>query len=186
MDKTSVVIAIVGKSASGKDTFAKRLAKAFGPKKAHLVVSTTTRPKRAGEVDGKDYWFVDEDSFMIRAYYNCFVEKNVFRGWYYGVEGKEIKSGFPNIIVVDMRGLQRFSQLYTVIPIYMHAPLLVRIGRYIHRDGKLSFELLRRFLADALDFLPYPRWRLKRDYHALIVDSTKDYDATIQKILDMV
>lgn len=179
-----IVIAIFGKAASGKDTFARDLAENLGDA-AHLVVSTTTRPKRACEVEGREYHFVDEDTFRQRKYSGQFIETNEFRGWYYGIEKSEIVADKANIAVVDFRGLVTLACYYDVVPIYMKAPLFVRLKRYVKRDGKLSLEAFRRLVADAIDFLGAKEFAKKFDTF-LQVDSTRCTFPAVQSIQYMV
>jgi guanylate kinase len=57
------VLAIVSSpSGAGKTTLTRRLLDEFGPQ-LEFSVSYTTRPKRLGEVDGRDYWFVRPEAF---------------------------------------------------------------------------------------------------------------------------
>lgn len=147
-----IVVAIFGKAASGKDTFANDLAN-FLEVPTNLVVSTTTRPKRQGEVEGRDYNFVSKREFKNRQFSNQFVESNCFRGWYYGIEHTAISKDEINIAVVDPNGIVSLSYYYDVIPVYLAAPIVTRLRRYAARDGKWSLEMVRRLAADALDFM---------------------------------
>ena len=52
---------VTAPSGAGKTTMVKRLVE-LRPQ-LRFSVSYTTRPQRAGEVDGKDYFFVDQDRF---------------------------------------------------------------------------------------------------------------------------
>ena len=54
------IYCIMGKSATGKDTIYKRL---LADEKLHLkkIVTYTTRPIRAGEKPGEEYFFIGED-----------------------------------------------------------------------------------------------------------------------------
>ena len=179
-----LVIAIFGKAASGKDTFAQDLAKNLGDA-AHLVVSTTTRPKRACEVEGREYHFVDEDTFRQQRHSDQFVESNEFRGWYYGIQKSEIFKDKTNIAVVDFRGLVTLACYYDIIPIYMKAPLPVRLKRYIKRDGRFSLETIRRLAADAIDLFGAKEFGKKFETF-LQVDSTRCTLPAIQSIQYMV
>ena len=147
-----IVVAIFGKAASGKDTFANDLAN-FLEVPTNLVVSTTTRPKRQGEVEGRDYNFVSKREFKNRQFSNQFVESNCFREWYYGIEHTAISKDEINIAVVDPNGIVSLSYYYDVIPVYLAAPIVTRLRRYAARDGKWSLEMVRRLAADALDFM---------------------------------
>ena len=55
------MIIIVGASASGKTEITKVLIKDYN---YHKCVTTTTRLPRVGEVDGKDYHFLNHETFM--------------------------------------------------------------------------------------------------------------------------
>ena len=56
------IICLLGKSCSGKDTIYKKLLADTSLELVPLV-SYTTRPKRAGEEEGREYHFTDEEGF---------------------------------------------------------------------------------------------------------------------------
>ena len=66
------VFVITGTSGEGKSTLAKHLAQR-NPE-LELAVSATTRPRRPGEEDGRDYWFVSEEEFDQRLRAGGFLE----------------------------------------------------------------------------------------------------------------
>lgn len=180
-----IVIAIFGKAASGKDIFARKLVDAFGDS-AHLVISTTTRPKRKNEVDNIDYHFVDKNTFRAKEYLNEFVEFTEYNGWRYGIERKEIFKDKINIAVVDFHGLlSLFFSEHEVIPVYMHAPFFLRLKRYTKRDGKFSFELIRRLAADTFNFMVGKAF-CKKVGDFTKVNSAQDVAPKIKKIQDIV
>ena len=57
MKKRVKILAIIGKSGSGKDSLMEKIKEA-NLKNVNIIVGTTTRPPREGEVDGIDYHFV--------------------------------------------------------------------------------------------------------------------------------
>lgn len=57
-----MIIAIVGKTNSGKDSIAKRIEQIWG---IPMLVSYTTRPKRDYEVNGKEHWFVTPEKMAL-------------------------------------------------------------------------------------------------------------------------
>jgi guanylate kinase len=73
---------IVGPSAVGKTTVVDRLL-ALVPSAVRLV-TTTSRPPRPGEVDGRDYHFVSRDEFVAKRDNGEFLEWNEFCGYFYG------------------------------------------------------------------------------------------------------
>jgi guanylate kinase len=66
------VFVITGTSGEGKSTLAKRLVDRVPG--LELAVSATTRPRRPGEEDGRDYWFLSEDEFDRRLAAGEFLE----------------------------------------------------------------------------------------------------------------
>ena len=84
-DKSNKPLMIIGPSAVGKDTMINRLKKKF-PKVIYKLPSYTTRPKRNGEIEGVDYYFVTKEEFSklknegklfgIQEYNNNFYASN--------------------------------------------------------------------------------------------------------------
>ncbi|TLD69687.1 guanylate kinase [Phragmitibacter flavus] len=70
--RLGVLLVVSGPSGSGKTTLCRRLCR---DGEAVFSVSCTTRPPRVGEVNGRDYFFLDEETFMAR------VEKGEFFEW---------------------------------------------------------------------------------------------------------
>ena len=67
MNRSGMVIVLSGFSGAGKGTIMKHLLSDY-PGKYHLSVSATTRGKRQGEEDGREYFFKTKEEFedMIR------------------------------------------------------------------------------------------------------------------------
>src|SRR5207247_6567304 len=63
---------VTGTSAEGKRTLARRLAERVP--ELELAISATTRPRRPGEEDGRDYWFLSDADFDERLAEDGFVE----------------------------------------------------------------------------------------------------------------
>jgi guanylate kinase len=66
------VFVITGTSGEGKSTLAKRLIGRVP--ELELAISATTRPRRPGEEDGRDYWFLSEEEFDRRLAAGDFLE----------------------------------------------------------------------------------------------------------------
>ena len=74
------MIVLSGASASGKTEAAKMLMVKYGIQKA---ITTTTRPVRCNEVNGKDYFFVSKEVFEQMIKEDRFVEHTLYNGNYY-------------------------------------------------------------------------------------------------------
>ena len=67
------VFVLTGTSGEGKSTLAKLLVERL-PDELELAVSATTRPVRAGEQEGRDYWFLSDEEFDGRLEQGDFLE----------------------------------------------------------------------------------------------------------------
>ena len=65
------MLVIVGSSASGKTKIVQELIKTYHMKK---LVTYTTREKRIGEIEGKDYHFISREDFIQKIKNNFFIE----------------------------------------------------------------------------------------------------------------
>lgn len=160
----SKIFIIIGKSATGKDTIYKKLLE---QKELSLktVIMYTTRPIRASEKEGVEYYFVDEGRLTELKEANKVIEHrsyNTIHGeWhYFTVDDGQIDVDQYNYIVHGT--LYSYGQLRgyfgkdRVIPIYIEIEDGIRLIRAVRREQKQKepkyAELCRRFLADDEDF----------------------------------
>jgi guanylate kinase len=101
-----LVVVISGPSGVGKDATIAGVTEAEAC--FHYVVTATTRPMRAGEVDGVDYYFFSRADFLKNLEKGEFIEYAEVYGNYYGVLKKEIHNalhkGEDVILKVDVQG----------------------------------------------------------------------------------
>lgn len=158
------IVCLMGRSSSGKDTIYKRL---LTQDKVILqnIVPYTTRPIRAGEREGIEYHFTDEEGFQelfregkvieARAYHTCL---GLWR--YYTVADDRIdleKHSYMMIATLEAyEQIQKFYGADKVIPVLIELDDGVRLQRALDRekaqDQPKYEEMCRRFLADAEDF----------------------------------
>ncbi len=129
------MIVLAGASASGKTEVAKLLAKKYGITK---IVTTTTRPKRKGEVDGVDYFFVTPKKFeqMIRE--GKFVEYTLYNGQMYGSTKDQIAK--DKCVVIDPAGLRSYIALKddSIVSFFLDADEETRHKRMLSRGDDLE------------------------------------------------
>ncbi|MBI4534893.1 MAG: guanylate kinase [Ignavibacteriae bacterium] len=100
------LIVISAPSGSGKTTIAKEIMK----RNPTLVfsVSATTRAKRDGEVEGRDYFYLTEDEFLKKIDEGEFIEWEKLYGNYYGTLKQEVERTICNgkhmLFDVDVNG----------------------------------------------------------------------------------
>lgn len=155
------IFVILGKSASGKDTIFQRI---LAECKLNPIVYYTTRPRRAGEVHGKDYYYVTDKEIRKAEKAGNLIEKRTYdtvKGlWTYAtINDGQFDSDNDCIIVLPPKGYESFLEYFgaeKVVPIFIHVPDGIRLRRSIERDEKQEvpnyLETCRRFLSDAEDF----------------------------------
>lgn len=155
---------IMGKSASGKDKIYGRIA---GSSRLHLkpLILYTTRPIRRGEVQGKQYFFVDDTRLQQLEGEGKVIEKRsydtVHGVWsYFTVDDGQIyldEYDYLGIGTLESYGkLKEYFGDEKLCPIYIEVEDGERLARALKREGKQDFpkyaEMCRRFLADCEDF----------------------------------
>lgn len=106
-----MTIIVMGPSASGKDSFVERIIKR-SKGKFKRIVSTTSRPMRDGETEGKEYHFISQTDFKrkkasgdfieYRSYDTCVEGKKDI--WYYGTEKFEPNNKEVRFAIKDPSG----------------------------------------------------------------------------------
>ena len=172
VESKPIIIAICGKSATGKDTLAKLLAgNANYP--TQKILSDTTRPQRETERDGIDYNFIEDHEFAEKIHSEHYLEWSKFNNWFYGTPKNRIYPDYINIGIFNAGGMKNLSthflNKYQIIPIYLEEPIFERINRSIAREGKFKLEHLRRALVDSKDFFGFHKKVLSKFPKYLIV-----------------
>ncbi|MFZ1626713.1 MAG: hypothetical protein WAT81_02825 [Candidatus Moraniibacteriota bacterium] len=131
------VFIISGAAGSGKDSLIEKLG---GKLPLERIVTTTARPMRPSEEEGKPYYFITRDEFERKITAGDFVEHSVNEnGGLYGVTKAELervadRNGIA-IIRVDWKGVVSIKKLFPTIPaIYISAPIKILEARLRARD----------------------------------------------------
>lgn len=120
-----------------------------------MSVSTTTRPPRVGEVDGEDYWFVDEDSFKRRVAEGVFLEHAKVFGHFYGtLKGpveEALKAGIDVLFDIDWQGTQQIAQQMpeALVSIFILPPSTEELARRLKSRGQDSEGVIAQRMAKA-------------------------------------
>jgi guanylate kinase len=103
------VFVITGPSGVGKGTLIAELLRRVPG--LELSVSATTRPPREGEVDGRDYHFLDRDEFDRRANAGEFLEHATYSGHRYGTLRSEVErriaDGVSVVLEIEVQGARQ-------------------------------------------------------------------------------
>lgn len=81
----------------------------------HFVVTATTRPKRANEVHGRDYWFVSKEEFAHMINEDELIEHAIVYGDYKGIPKQQVRealtSGKDVIMRIDVQGAETVRRM---------------------------------------------------------------------------
>ncbi len=139
---------ISGPSGVGKDTVINELRKLERP--WYFPITSTTRPLRSGEENGREYHFLTRDDFVRKVARAEFLEHAEVYGNFYGVPRSEVRDGLKSgkdvILKIDVQGA---STIKNIIPgailIFIVAESRSElISRLSHRQTESSEELQRR------------------------------------------
>ena len=152
------VMAICGKSAAGKDTLLQGMLKVVGDN-AHEIISHTTRPPREGEINGKNYHFINDDEFLRKIWHNEMLETAKYRNWWYGTALDSLSENKINIGVFNRKGLESLKNYKGDLDIYIVQVLAsdkVRLLRALNREENPDVaEIVRRYQADEEEWKGY-------------------------------
>ncbi|MBO4977668.1 MAG: guanylate kinase [Muribaculaceae bacterium] len=125
---TGKIIIIAAPSGCGKSTIINALMDG-GDLNLGFAVSATTRPPRAGEADGVNYYFMSEEAFRDAIREGEFVEfEEVYPGRFYGTLRSEIDritgEGHNIILDLDVNGALRVKDMYgaRAVSIFIEPP----------------------------------------------------------------
>lgn len=155
------IIVLCGKSASGKDTIQNELMK----RGYEGIVTSTSRPMRPGEVEGREYHFRTKEEFEKLLAEGKLIEHRAYKGfyngvedtWYFGMEKQELNPDKKYTIVLDLPGLKSLKATYgeeNVIAVYLNVSENIRQDRCKNRGGFEKKEWKHRVKTDNEDFSP--------------------------------
>lgn len=131
---------LVGPSGVGKTSLCRMAIKTLG--NLSYVISATTRARRPGEINGRDYYFLNEAEFLARKARGEFLETTKIYHSYYGILRDEIQRklqrGKSLIMDLDIRGLVHLKRAYgrQAVGIFILPPSITELQRrYAHRTS---------------------------------------------------
>ncbi|HET9251194.1 MAG TPA: guanylate kinase [Candidatus Eisenbacteria bacterium] len=182
-DYRRFVVVISGPSGAGKSSFVKALLRGNGGDLVYSV-SATTRPKRAHEVEGKDYFFLTRDEFQRRVDSGDFVEHAQVHGEMYGTLRSQIErvleSGRNVLLDVDVQGGQSVRRVYRdAVLIFVLPPSLEDLEDRLRARGTDREDKIQVRLENAQREIA-----LMREYDYAVVND--DLETAARKVLAIV
>jgi guanylate kinase len=140
---------ISASSGTGKTTLARELLKE--DKNLVQSISYTTRPPRANERNGEDYYFVSRKEFLEMRRKNAFLEwANVF-GWLYGTPKKEVEEhqrhGRNVLLLIDVQGAKKVRvRKPDAVFIFLAPPSKAELKKRLEKRGTDSRKEINKRL----------------------------------------
>ncbi len=182
-DSNNIMVILSSPSGAGKTTISKKIQQKYQNFK--ISVSHTTRKPRSNEVEGIDYYFVDENNFKNKIKNNEFYEYAKIFGNYYGTSKESVLNLLNNkndvLFDIDWQGTQQLSKFkeLNLLKIFILPPNKEELKkRLIQRNqDKLDVveERLKAYDADSAH---------KQDYdHVVINDNLENCFKEVEKII---
>ena len=165
-------------SGAGKTSISKKLVKK--DKNISLSISCTTRPRRKGEVNKKDYIFMSEENFNKNIKNKKFLEYADVFGYHYGTLVQTIKNFFAKkkdvLFDIDWQGFQQLKQSgMDVVGIFILPPNKKELIRRLRIRGRdTSEEMKKRMSLAQSEISHFP------EYDYVVIN--KDLDKCVNQI----
>jgi guanylate kinase len=183
MTKRGILLPIAAPSGTGKTTVCRELVKRV--EECAFSISCTTRPPRHNEMDGKDYYFLDYETFERYIKENKFIECERHFDNYYGTLkstlAKAVESGQILLLDIDVNGALNIKKQFPddTIAIFLKPPSVEELIRRLKNRGTESEESLRIRKAR----IPEEMEKAKDFDYVIINDNLQ---TAVQKILNII
>lgn len=156
---TPLLVIVSAPSGGGKTTLCNQLLAARS--EMARAITCTTRPPRAGERDGVDYYFLDAGSFLKRVQAGNFLEHATVYGHSYGTLKSEVlgklRLGKDVLLNVDVQGAaairlraQEDAELQrALVSVFLTPPSLVVLEERLRRRGTDAPTVIQKRLSVA-------------------------------------
>ena len=175
-------IVLSSPSGAGKTSISKQLLQK--DKKISLSISCTTRPKRKGEINKKDYIFTSEEDFIKQIKKGKFLEHASVFGYRYGTLQQTVNNFFKKkkdvLFDIDWQGYQQLKQSgLEVVGIFILPPNKRELIRRLKNRGRDTPEEMKKRMSLAQDEIShFP------EYDYVVVNN--DLDTCVSKIQNII
>jgi len=171
--RRGLMLVLSSPSGAGKTTLSRMLLKA--DRNVELSVSVTTRPQRRGEVEGRDYHFIDLARFEAMVKSGKLLEWAEVFGHCYGTPRrpveKALQAGRDVLFDIDWQGTQQLSEKARddLVSVFILPPTVKELERRLKRRAQDSHDIIGSRMAKAAGEMSH--WP---EYDYVIVNRDKD------------
>lgn len=148
------VFIVAAPSGGGKTSLVKKLVNEMNS--MEISISHTTRDKRAGEVDGIDYFFVSKDIFSQMIEKEQFIEHAHVFGCHYGTSfeqiHKRLQRGIDVILDIDWQGAAQIRQQFpNTVSVFILPPSLTELKQRLMSRKRDNLDIIEDRMQRAQD-----------------------------------
>ncbi len=181
--RRGLMLVLSSPSGAGKTTISRALLEV--EKDLEMSVSATTRKPRPGEVEGKDYFFVDKEAFNTMRDQDAFLEWALVFEYFYGTPRapveKALREGKDVLFDIDWQGTQKLRDTCggDLVTVFILPPSMSALEERLETRAQDSGETVRKRMAGAANEIQH--WT---DYDYVIVNEDVDKSlAAVRAIL---
>ena len=177
--RRGLMLVLSSPSGAGKTTWSRMLLET--DREIELSISVTTRKPRPGEVDGRDYRFIDSESFDAMVGRDELLEWARVFGHCYGTPAAPVEAalaqGRDMLFDIDWQGTQQLREKAQsdLVTIFVLPPSMGALDRRLHRRAQDTEEVIRKRMATAVDEMSH--WA---EYDYVVIND--DLDRTFTEI----
>jgi len=182
MSNKGELYVIAAPSGTGKTSLIRALLKRMD--RLALSVSDTTRPPRAGEVEGQQYHFVDRNAFRLGIEESRYLEHAEVFGNLYGTARARVQAlwdeGRDVLLEIDVQGAEQVIEHFPdACTIFILPPSMATLAqRLINRNSEAP-EIIRRRLGEARREI-----EACRGFRWLVIND--DFDCAVKELVAIV
>jgi guanylate kinase len=153
--RRGLMLVLSSPSGAGKTTLSRLLLRS--DRKVELSISVTTRPKRRGEINGRDYHFIDRARFDGMVARGELLEWAQVFGHFYGTPRqpvtKALQAGHDVVFDIDWQGTQQLSEKARtdLVSVFILPPTAKELERRLKRRAQDSKSEIGSRMAKAAD-----------------------------------
>ena len=180
IQRRGLMLVISSPSGAGKTTISKALLERED--NIEMSVSATTRPMRTGEIDGRDYHFVDKTEFNLMINRRKLLEHAKVFDHYYGSPKMQIRevldAGRDVLFDIDWQGTQQLAEnaREDLVSIFILPPSTQELERRLFGRGQDSLEVVTKRMAQASSDMSH-----YREYDYVLIN--RDVNESVANIL---
>lgn len=167
--RRGLMLILSSPSGAGKSTLTRQLVQ--DQSDVDLSISVTTRPRRASEIDGKHYHFIDVPTFKAMRSRGDLLESAEVHGNFYGTPRKNVEvvlnEGRDVLFDIDWQGTRQImtKMRKDVVAVFILPPSMDELKTRLERRAEDASETISRRLLNARDEIA--QWQI---YDYLIVN----------------